>query len=83
MKAIDRYILEKFQITKDSKLPYTCHPKDKFELKKILEERLAKDKNADLNDIDVSNITDMGVWGFSGLKGLFQDLDPHDIHIEY
>ena len=74
MKSINQYILEKFQITKDSKPLYTCHPKYKFELREILEERLAEDKNADLNDIDVSQITDM--------KGIFYGLDPNEIHIE-
>ena len=33
MKAIDRYILEKFQITKDSKLLYKYYPKDKRNVK--------------------------------------------------
>ena len=80
MKTLNRYILEKFQITKDSTL-YTCHPKDKFELRKILEERLAKDKNADLNDIDVSNIRDMHYIS-PKYHGLFRDLDPHNIKID-
>ena len=79
MKALDRYILEKFQITKDSKIMY--YPKDKFELRKILEERLSKDKDADLNDIDVSNITDMGYDNFDDDRGLFENLDPHNINI--
>ena len=82
MKSIDRYILEKFQITKDSKLLFTCHPEDKFELREILEKRLAKNKNADLNDIDVSYITDMGRQGFSKNGGLFVNLDPHNIKID-
>ena len=64
-----------FQITKDSKLPYKYYPKDKFELRKILEERLAKDKNADLNDIDVSQITDM--------SNTFTALDPYNINMEF
>ena len=82
MKALNRYILEKFQITKDSVL-YTCHPKDKVELRKILEERLTKDKNADLNDIDVSQITDMHYISPNGYHGLFAHLDPHNIKIDY
>ena len=73
--SLDNYITEKLKI---GKVTYTCQPKDKFELRKILEERLDKDKNADLNDIDVSKITDMGeVSGF----GLFEYLDPHNIDI--
>ena len=80
MKTLDRYILEKFQITKDS-TPYTYHPKDKFELRKILKRRLSEDKNADLNNIDVSNITDMGYEGFENITGLFQSLNPCNIDI--
>ena len=76
MKKINNYITEKLHITKDTgkDIPYTCHPKDRDELREILKERLAKDKNADLNDIDVSKITNM--------LGLFEGLDPHNIHIE-
>ena len=70
MKRIDNYINEKLKI---GKVTYSCQPKDRDELCAILEERLAKDKNANLNDIDVSKITDM--------YKLFQDLDPHNIDI--
>ena len=83
MKQIKDYILEKFQITKDSKSPYSCYPKDKDELRKILEERLAKDKDADLNDIDVSQITDMAYVSHNGYYGLFFGLDPHNIKIDF
>ena len=48
-------------------------PKDNQELRKLLEERLAEDKDADLNDIDVSQITNM--------DRLFYKLDPHNIDI--
>ena len=68
MNNLSTYIIEKLRITKDIKKMYNYHPKDKYELisllKKLLEER---GKNADLNDIDVSNITDM--------SNLFEDLD--------
>ena len=70
MINLNKYIIEKLKI---GKVTYTCQPKDKNELQKILEERLAKDKDADLNDIDVSKITNM--------HGLFYDLDPHNIDI--
>ena len=83
MKNLDKYIQEKFLIGDDVKLE--C-PKNKNELRKILKERLAKDKNADLNDIDVSQITDMGPIKTLNSYGeihtyLFQDLDPHNIDI--
>ena len=68
MKTIDTYINEKLNLSK-----YTCKPKDRLELKKIIEERLKEDKDANLNDIDVSDITDM--------HNLFYQLDPHNIDI--
>ena len=79
MKNLTNFIQEKYLIDEGNQ--YTCHPKDKFELRKILEERLAEDKDADLNDIDVSKITNMGYNGFSNKKGLFEGLDPHNIDI--
>ena len=75
MKDIKQYIQEGFKLGKNkvSKITYNYFPKNKMELKEILKERLAKDKDADLNDIDVSNITDM-VY-------LFEHLDPYNIDI--
>ena len=73
MKTITKYITEKLKIGKSNKPYNTCQPKDKAELKEILKERLTQDKDADLNDIDVSKITDM--------YNLFEDLDPHNIDI--
>ena len=75
MKLINNYIQEKLVINKDSKAQtkYSCQPQTKRELQKIIIERLKKDKNADLNDIDVSKITDM--------SELFIGLDPHNIDI--
>ena len=80
MKNLTNYILEKLVINKNTKVKvYNYHPKDEIELRKILENRLAQDKNADLNDIDISQITDMGE--LYGDTGLFEDLDPHNINI--
>ena len=79
MKTIDNYIIEKLKIGKTTKQQYTCQPKDRDELRKILEEQLAKDKNADLNDIDVSQIRDFGA---KRNMGLFEGLDPHNIKID-
>ena len=73
MNSLSTYIIEKLKINKSTNL-YHYHPKDKDELKslitKLIEER---GKDADLNDIDVSNITDM--------SELFYGLDPHKIDI--
>ena len=73
MKSLNSYITEKFQVSKANVGIYAYTPKDKEELRNIIEERLAKDKNADFNDIDVSAITDM--------NNLFKGLDPHNIDI--
>ena len=58
MKTIHTYINEKLHVT--SKSFYTCHPKTKDELQKIIIKRIKTDGDeCDLNDIDVSNITNM------------------------
>ena len=79
ISSLDEYIIEKLKFGKSFKIKYTCQPKDRYELREILEKRLAKDKNANLNDIDVSKITDMGKD--NNLVGLFEYLDPHNIDI--
>lgn len=61
MKNINTYITEKLKLNKDSGMNhYKYHPETKSELldllKKLIDER---GKDADLNDIDVSKITDM------------------------
>ena len=72
MKNLNNYIFEKLNVN-NIKRQYSCCPKTRDELKKILKERLKENKNADLNDIDVSEITDMSY--------LFFNLDPHNIDI--
>ena len=81
MKTLNNYIQEAL-IKKDTKLlQYNYHPKDFNELrsllKKLLEER---GKDANLNDIDVSQITTF--YDDRNGKGLFHDLDPHNIKID-
>ena len=67
-------IIEGLKIGSKTKInKYSCRPKDKDELRKIIKERLKQDKNTNLNDIDVSNIKDMQL--------LFNELDPHNIDI--
>ena len=76
MKNIKLYIQEGFKIGKTKAkeyIEYKYFPKDRNELRKILTEIIIEDKNADLNDIDVSKITDM--------SKLFLFLDPHNIDI--
>jgi surface protein len=72
MKNLNNYIFEKLNV-KDIRNQYKYFPKTKEELRQILEKRLKEDKNADLNDIDVSQITNMA--------SLFAGLDPHNIDI--
>ena len=47
MKDLHNYIFEKLNL-KDIKRQYSCCPKTRYELRKILEERLKENKNADL-----------------------------------
>ena len=73
MKQLNQYIIEKLKINKSTNL-YHYHPKDKDELRSLIQELLKERGNdADLNDIDVSDITDM--------HELFYGLDPHKIDI--
>ena len=73
MNSLSIYIIEKLKINKDSN-KYHYHPKDKDELRSLIKELLEKrGKDADLNDIDVSDITDM--------SDLFYGLDTYNIDI--
>ena len=73
MNSLSTYIIEKLKINKDIKI-YNYHPKDKKELRSLIKELLKeRGKDANLNDIDVSDITDM--------SELFTDLDPYNINI--
>ena len=59
MKQINYYILERLHINKDID-SYNYHPKTKEELKKLVNNLIKERGNeADLNDIDTSEITDM------------------------
>ena len=76
MKQLSTYITEGLKIGKKYRQnkTYNYHPKTSDELyhllKKLIEER---GKDADLNDIDTSAVTDM--------SQLFGGLDPHNIDI--
>ena len=71
MKQINKYILghlenpkfsivERLHINKDIGNHYNYHPKDKDELKELVDQLIEKRGNeANLNDIDTSEITDM------------------------
>lgn len=56
-KSLSDYIYEGFKLGKNYKNPYNYHPKDKDELKDIIEKLVDERGNeANLNDIDTSNI---------------------------
>ena len=61
MKQINKYIVERLRINKDTgNHHYNYHPKDKYELDELLDKLIKKRGNdADLNDIDTSEITNM------------------------
>ena len=61
MKNLSQYIQEKLIIKKNrNKINYKYYPKTKEELKEIINKRILKEgTKVDLNDIDVSEITDM------------------------
>ena len=65
MKSLTHYIQEKLiikksTIKKNKSVDYKYFPETKKELKTIIEKRIEDEGNdVDLNDIDVSNITDM------------------------
>ena len=60
MKSLKSYIQEKLVIKKNKATNYKYFPETKKELKAIIEKRIEDEGNeVDLNDIDVSEITDM------------------------
>ena len=61
MKQINKYIQERLHINKDiGNHHYNYHPKNKDELDELLDKLIIERGNdADLNDIDTSEITDM------------------------
>ena len=77
------YITEKFRISKDclNQVEYNYHPKSRNELKaliiKLIKER---GKNADLNDIDTSEITDMSyLFNYKELINFDGDISKWDV----
>ena len=89
MKALKLYIKEALHINKDTKGDYyNYHPKTKDELNELIEKLIEeRGKNADLNDIDVSAITDMSYVFFSfkfqrrHLKMGCQQCDKYGIYV--
>ena len=60
MKSLTRYIQEKLVIKKSPSFDYKYFPETKEELQDIIKQRIKTEgNNLNLNDIDVSKITDM------------------------
>ena len=81
MKQLSTYITEGLKIGKKYRQnkTYNYHPKDKDELHEIIKQLLDERGNdADLNDIDVSKITDMSEL-FSGLNLYNIDISNWDV----
>ena len=78
MKSISEYIQEKLIIKKSK---YKYFPKTKEELKDIISRRIKEEGNeVDLNDIDVSNITDMSyLFKFSNFNGYISNWDVSNV----
>ena len=75
MKSINNYIIESLKLGKQR---YSYHPKTKLELREIILKRVKEEGNkVDLNNIDVSNITDMsGVFIRTNFNG---DISKWDV----
>ena len=72
MKTLKEIIIEKLTITKDSKISmYKYHPKSTIELRYLVEKLIkTRGNDANLNDIDTSEITDMGnLFAYSNFDG--------------
>ena len=76
MKSITTYINEALKLGKSR---YKYHPKTKEELQDIITQRIKDEGNeVDLNDIDVSNITDMSAL-FEKMKDFNGDISAWDV----
>ena len=66
MKTLKLYINEALHVNKNMKMPHNYHPKTKDELEELVEKLIEeRGENADLNDIDTSEITDMSYVFFN------------------
>ena len=81
MKSLSSYIQEKLIIKKNKSTNYKYFPQTKEELKEIIEKRIKDEGNeVDLNDIDVSKITDMSnLFEFSNFNGDISNWDVSNV----
>ena len=82
MKQINKYIVERLHINKDTgNHHYNYYPSTKNELKELVN-KLIKERgdNADLNDIDTSEITDMShIFYYSKFNGDISEWDVSNV----
>ena len=87
MKTLKQHIDEALKIGKNLSdwSSYSCQPKTKEELEKIIEERISKEgPNCDLNDIDVSLIDDMSyLFHESEFNGDISKWDVSNVNTMY
>ena len=77
MKQINKYIVERLHINKDISNYYNYHPTTRIELKELVNKLIKERGNeADLNDIDTSEITDMSsMFTYSKFNGDISNWD--------
>ena len=86
MKQINKYIVERLHINKDTgNRHYNYHPKTRDELRQLVYKLIKERGNeANLNDIDTSEITDMSyIFSYSSFNGDISEWDVskvEDIH---
>ena len=81
MKSLKSYIQEKLIIKKGKNDSYKYFPETKEELKDIISKRIkTKGNEVDLNDIDVSKITDMtALFGGTNFNGDISGWDVSNV----
>ena len=91
MKNLNQFIIERLKLNNNSKADiYNFFPKSAIELNNLVEKLLnERGPDADLNDINVSNVPDFNYSPEDKIKydleldfGIFSNLDPHNIKID-
>ena len=85
MQRLNSYIKEAFKLTADAKInklsEYRYHPKTRDELKELIDNLIEeRGLDADLNDIDTSEITDMSrMFFYSAFNGDISQWDVSNV----